>query len=353
MQTSPPASPPLREPPSQAAHALDDARAQARAQWVDVARGLGIVLVVFGHAVGGVISAGLATPDGLWSAAFYLVYTFHMPLFFFLSGLFVQARLQSDASGFVRTAFTRVAWPYLLWSVIQLLVIAALGSVVNTPTDLSVGRLVALLWEPTSQFWFLHSLLILHLLSRWLVPHVGPLAVVGALLVARILVDWVELPPALASTMRMGLFYALGLWAGPLMLRTASRCAPVHAGRIATVAAIVWWVAAVLALRSGQSYTSLLAFPAAVAGSVALVAVALLSQGTRAEAWAMLGRASMSIFLLHVLFVAGTRIVLNKLLGVDDAAVIVLPAVLVGIAGPLLVHELARRAGVSRALGLG
>ena len=71
MQTSPPASPPLRERPQGASHALDDAQAQARTQWVDVARGLGIVLVVFGHAVGGVVAAGLATPDSLWSTAFF------------------------------------------------------------------------------------------------------------------------------------------------------------------------------------------------------------------------------------------------------------------------------------------
>lgn len=353
MQTSPPASPTLRESSGQAAHALAGAHAQVRTQWVDVARGLGIVLVVFGHAVAGVISAGLAAPDGLWSAAFYLVYTFHMPLFFFLAGLFVQARLKSDAGGFVQTAFTRVAWPYLLWSVIQLLVIASLGRTVNTPADLSAWRLVSLLWEPTSQFWFLQSLLILHLLSRWLVPRIGPLAVLGLLLLARGVVEWVELPSVLVATIRMGLFYGLGVWAGPVLLRMGGRYEPVHVGRVATVAVTVWAVAAVVALWSGHTHSSLTAMPAALAGGVALITVALLSRGGRAAAWGALGRASMSIFLLHVLFVAGTRIVLHKLLGIDDAGVIVLLACLVGVAGPLLVHELARRAGASRVLGLG
>lgn len=353
MQTSPPASPPLREPPGPAAHALAAAHAQARTQWVDVARGMGIVLVVFGHAVIGVISAGLAAPDGAWWAAFYLVYTFHMPLFFFLAGLFVQARLQSDAGGFVRTAFTRVAWPYLLWSVIQLLVIASLGRTVNTPTEVNAWRLVALLWEPTSQFWFLHALLILHLLSRWLVPHIGPLALLGVLLLARGVAEWFELPLVLAAMMRMAPFYGLGVWAGPVLLRMAGRYEPGQLGRVATVAAAVWAVAAAVALWSGHSYSSLITVPAALAGGTAVLAVALLSRGGSAAAWATLGRASMSIFLLHVLFVAGTRIVLHKLLGIDDAALIVPLACVTGIAGPLVVHELARRAGASRALGLG
>lgn len=358
MQNSPPVSPPLLEQPSQAAHARHGAHAQARTQWVDVARGLGIVLVVFGHAMGGVITGRMVAPDGPWWTAFYLLYTFHMPLFFFLAGLFVQARLQSNPGGFVQTAFTRVAWPYLLWSVIQLLVIASLGRMVNKPIDVSTWRLVSLLWEPTSQFWFLHSLLTLHLLSRWLVPRIGPLAVLSLLLLARGMVEWiewtewVELPSALVATMRMGLFYGLGVWAGPVLLRMAGRYEPAQVGRVAAVAATVWAVAAVVALWSGHTYSSLTAMPAALAGGVALITVALLSRGGSAAAWGALGRASMSIFLLHVLFVAGTRIVLNKLLGVDNVGLIVLLASLVGIAGPLVLHELARRAGASRVLGL-
>jgi len=49
---------------------------QDRRDYIDVAKGLGILLVVLGH------NLGLAQ-----TFAFYLIFSFHMPLFFFLSGM--------------------------------------------------------------------------------------------------------------------------------------------------------------------------------------------------------------------------------------------------------------------------
>ena len=66
----------------------------------------------------------------------------------------------------------------------------------------------------------------------------------------------------------------------------------------------------------------------------------------------MLGRHSLSIFLLHVLFIAGTRIVLHKLFGVDEPASIFVLAMMAGIAGPLVVYTLLDRYRLSRPLGL-
>jgi|GEM_PF-1320458 len=49
---------------------------QQRVQWVDWAKGIGILLVVVGH-----------TPALEQSPLFYLIYCFHIPLFFILSGV--------------------------------------------------------------------------------------------------------------------------------------------------------------------------------------------------------------------------------------------------------------------------
>ncbi|MEO8804605.1 MAG: acyltransferase [Burkholderiaceae bacterium] len=350
MQTSTPASP---QPLERAADAPRAVRANARAEWVDVAKGMGIVLVVLGHAIGGLVSARLVAPDSAWNATFYLIYTFHMPLFFLLAGLFVEQRLASDAGGFVRSAFTRIAWPYLLWSVVQLLVIDAVGSAVNVPTEVSAWRLVALLWEPASQFWFLQALLVLHLASRLLLPHIGAAAFVLVLLLARGVVEWVELPPLLAAPARYGMYYALGVWLGPLLLRSVEALPRSRATALAAAATVVWAIAAVAAYASGHAYISLATLPAAFAGSAAVVALASLPRATLAAFWVQLGQASMAIYLLHVLFVAGTRIVLVKLLGLDAPAVILPLACVAGIAGPLLVRMLASRAGATRMLGLG
>jgi fucose 4-O-acetylase-like acetyltransferase len=348
MQTSTPVSPPLRDRPADLRRV---GAAQAHADWVDAAKGIGIVLVVYGHAVDGLLAARLVDAQGGWAASYFGVYTFHMPLFFLLAGLFVPQRLAIDAPGFVRSAFVRIAWPYLLWSVVQLAVIGALGPFVNTPSSLGGGRIVSLLWEPTSQFWFLQALLVLHLLSAWLLPRLGATGLLVLMLLARLGAEWVDLPPLLGLPARFGLFYALGVAIAPQLLRRVPTLARPQAIAAAATAFVVWAVAAIGAHGAGQSHWSAAALPAALAGVAGVIALATLPRA--GSFWIRLGQASMAIFLLHVLFVAGARIVLHKLLGVEQPAVILPLACAIGIGAPLLVRAAVQRAGLGRVLGLG
>ncbi len=350
MPTSTPASPPRLERTSAARR---PASVRARADWVDVAKGIGILLVVVGHAIDGLLKAELVAPDGAWAGSFYALYSFHMPLFFVLAGLFVAQRVAADADGFVRDAFVRIAWPYLLWSVIQLLVIDAVGGAVNTPHEVGAWRLLSLLWEPTSQFWFLQALLLLHLLGRALLPRIGAAGLLLVLLGARGVVELLELPVLLAMPARFGVFYALGIVAAPWLLRAAPQLPRPQASRLAAAAALAWAGGALAAFAGGQGHWSLAALPAALAGSALVIALALWLRGPLADWGLALGRASMAIYLLHVLFVAGTRIALHKGLGIDAPLAILVAACAAGIAGPLLLRQLALRAHATRALGLG
>jgi acyltransferase len=62
-------------------------RMPQRIDWIDRARGIGIVLVVVGHAL-------LSTSTGAFAAK--VIYAFHMPLFFFLSGLLAGRKHRDD-----------------------------------------------------------------------------------------------------------------------------------------------------------------------------------------------------------------------------------------------------------------
>src|SRR5689334_3644402 len=65
----------------------------ARETWVDAARGFGISLVVFGHVWRGLEKAGIMSADAVFVAVDRAVYSFHMPLLFFVSGLFFYPSL--------------------------------------------------------------------------------------------------------------------------------------------------------------------------------------------------------------------------------------------------------------------
>lgn len=65
----------------------------ARSEWVDAAKGLGILLVVYGHVARGLVNGGVPM-DRQWFATLdAAVYAFHMPLFFLLSGWFFVGSL--------------------------------------------------------------------------------------------------------------------------------------------------------------------------------------------------------------------------------------------------------------------
>jgi polysaccharide biosynthesis protein PslL len=72
-----------------------------RIGYIDIAKGLGIVLVVMGHNDFALISP----------LAHKLIYSFHMPMFFFMSGMFFNPDLPFWS--FIRRRFERVLRPFL------------------------------------------------------------------------------------------------------------------------------------------------------------------------------------------------------------------------------------------------
>ena len=56
-------------------------KTNSRVDAIDAAKGLGIVLVVVGHTLGGIIDSDLDEYGIVLRYAFLFIYTFHMPLF--------------------------------------------------------------------------------------------------------------------------------------------------------------------------------------------------------------------------------------------------------------------------------
>lgn len=78
--------------------------------WIDVLKGMGILLVVLGHSI---------KPDGLMATA---IFSFHMPLFFFISGyLFNVSKYLDNEYKLITHSFQRLIVPYFLVGVISYL----------------------------------------------------------------------------------------------------------------------------------------------------------------------------------------------------------------------------------------
>lgn len=132
-----------------------------RIQWVDYAKGIGIFLMVFGHALRGLVSSSVIDDSSLTQFIDAWIYAFHIPLFFFLSGLFVtSSKLKKPATWLAKKLKTMV-YPYFLWSIIQILLKTGFSSEVNQPVSSSL--LGEILYDPTDQFWFIYALFLVSL----------------------------------------------------------------------------------------------------------------------------------------------------------------------------------------------
>jgi len=341
--------------------------AATRIAWLDRARGLGIVLVVLGHALGGLIDSPLGAGLVRFRQAFFAIYTFHMPLFFLLAGLMVEPRVARGRGAFLRGLGPAIVWPYFLWSIVQFTVIWAMGSLVNRPAGAWLDTLVALPWRPVSQFWFLHALFWLHLAAAVALPRIGREGLVLLGFAVRPLAPILPLEPALHLIAVNFPWYALGVWLGidgierlvirrPAWARAAALpMAAAVAVAIALASAGQGSAASPLAVASSPQLAgmawSLSSGAAAVAGALAVIGLAAWPPLGAGALLAMIGRLTMPIFVLHVLFVAGSRIVLIRA-GLADPAVLLPLIVAAGLAGPLLAHAALGRLGLARWLGL-
>jgi len=76
-----------------------------RKEWIDIAKAIGIILVVFGH---------LALPARMVN----FIYSFHVPLFFFLSGMTCSIKNNSTVTSFFRKKIDSIVVPYFIFSMI-------------------------------------------------------------------------------------------------------------------------------------------------------------------------------------------------------------------------------------------
>lgn len=76
-----------------------------RTEWIDLARGWAIILVVFAHTP---IPAKLSS----------YIYSFHVPLFFIISGFLLYSGLSKKPADFIKNKVLRLAVPYLFFSLI-------------------------------------------------------------------------------------------------------------------------------------------------------------------------------------------------------------------------------------------
>lgn len=133
-----------------------------RIRWIDSAKGIATLLVVTGHVWGG-YTGNYAVPEyqKLIDYVVWIIYTFHMALFFALSGYVyaVSKKAVLDSNGYISLIKRKckvLMIPYFIVGIITILIkIPFSGSIANGYTWINI---ILLPIKPVEQLWFLYVL---------------------------------------------------------------------------------------------------------------------------------------------------------------------------------------------------
>ena len=85
-----------------------------RVDWIDALKGFAILLVIVGHLI------QTNYQSGIGNTIFNIIYSFHMPLFFFLSGFMVGFKDNGKLPfSFIKKKMATLLLPWLSWTMIS------------------------------------------------------------------------------------------------------------------------------------------------------------------------------------------------------------------------------------------
>jgi fucose 4-O-acetylase-like acetyltransferase len=322
--------------------------ARARNLWVDYSKAIGIILVVYGHVARGISNAGLPIDQGLFELLDSVIYSFHMPLFFFLSGIFLMSSMaKRDSTNLLRSKVDTILYPYVIWSLLQGMIEVALTHYTNGHT--TIIEVLSLAWSPRAQFWFLYVLFFVFSLAILVYRRFGFAWCTGIFIGSIFLYFFSSLLPDVYLINMLAhnfVYFAAGVFTTFLLGKFD--CIETK-WLILSVAMFVFsqWL---FHVEMGLRYNSGTAFVTLLLGLIGIGFVVVFAHWlTRFNLrWlAYLGQQSMTIYLVHILAGSGCRIVLLKVLGITSVGIHLSIGTLGGLLLPLLFYIGCMRFGLS------
>lgn len=314
-----------------------------RTHWIDNAKALGIILVVYGHVARGLFSADIDTPTPFYQVIDQVIYSFHMPLFFFLSGLFfIQTMEQKGAGKLVLGKVDTLLYPYVIWSLIQGGIEVFLSQ--HSNGSVTSGEVLALWWQPRAQFWFLYALFFVFAFAS--LVYWASSSRRHMLMLALSVVLYLFPPPFthyIIPNFIVGhlVFFCLGIvFTSHLKIEWFSSWGMLLALTIMFLIA-QWLFHGVFALQLTEKSLTLLALTVISILFVVSLAAGLARMGLKFLT--SIGAASMGIYLMHILAGSGARVVLMKVFHIDSFTVHLTVGCLVGVLAPILAVALIRK----------
>ena len=334
-----------------------------RLAWIDYARGVCIILVCFRHCMEGMKQAGL--PLYNYPALEVLnicFYSFRMPLFFIISGLFLSSGLVKKGLGnYVNSRFKIVFYPLLVWGSIQITMQFLMRSYVNAhrePVDY-----LNLIINPRriEQFWYLNALFFVGALyalvkMAFRLNHWQQL-VLGMIFytIAGMLRFTETNGYLLTDILNYYIYFCIGDIISGYLLGKKNKKSMITAPSWLLASFIIFlasqYLYTIINIRHNSDFyvgdkLPALAFFISLCGCAFTIQMSFLLQRLSVLKWLrIIGYHSLYIYLAHVMVIAAVRIFLVYVLHITSVPMILVPAMLAGILLPVLLYNVAVRLG--------
>lgn len=311
-----------------------------RAEWVDLLKGIGIILVVYGHVILGVHDAGIGFKSDIYFMQHSVIYTMHMPLFFFLSGLFASKWAQRKKKTAFLQKFKSLIIPYFLWGIIQGTIMSILSSYTNNGTSWDAILLLPI--KPFAQFWFLYDLFFIFIVyfilnklvsEKWIAILALFFAVISPLL------HYWEL-------WRIT-YYFVFFFAGVLFMKS-NIYSKIKKNNVFIMMLFFITINIIFYKVSFDKVVN--NFMTILVAFVGICLLVVLSKWGKSKVVEYLGKISLPIYLMHILATAGIRILMIKILGINSISLNIVVGLIAGILFPVIAYEILKKLKLNHVL---
>ena len=337
-----------------------------RLNWVDYLRGIVVILVVYHHARVGIERSGVEVPEYLITANI-IFYSFRIPLFFFVSGIFFGVTLKKlSTSKFITIKFENLLYPYLVWSFIQITAQILLSDYTNS--NRTVSDYLYIFYQPRmlDQFYYLPALFNVTMVCLIIKKYIRPNAVMHLLIAGLFYMaaHQFEKISIIADWMIFYMFFAIGDVLSNYFFRSSFQNVFSKLSSFLIVLPIFAAVQFVyLKLDIGQSVISNAdGSPAPVLsplelffdkliflGIVLVGCFTVMTLSFQLQKWKVLsylrviGYHSLHIYVMHVLIIGFVRVVMKNVLNIYDPIALLMGCIVVGVITPILFYNLVVR----------
>lgn len=327
---------------------------KSRLAWVDYLKGIAILLVVYRHVLIGIQryvasrqAQGANIPDvpAYLEKANMIFFSFRMPLFFILSGIFISGSLaKRSLKQVLGIKFDNLLYPYFIWVFLQVTLQIVLGS--NTNSNRSLIDYTYIFYQPRAldQFWYLPALfnttLIYLLVKTKLRPPAWGQLLIGLALYFLSAFPDVHKISMIADWMEFYFFFALGDAISGFFFSESSQRFLKSPYTLLCIAPIffltqVYYLAHIT--EPGHADFLLIA----LIGCLSMFVLSF-----RMQSWGILpflrilGYHSLYIYVMHV-FIAGlVRLSFTKFLGIHNPFILLFSGIAFGLVIPVIFYNL-------------